>query len=115
MKTFVHKKTGELITYKDGCIYANRTVIEAELNLQFWEEVIQKDYEILSFRVISNKVILNKLPNGLFSATYRDGHREEDILSGDPKRVGWDDVEEEGYCSHNEPYGYQIYSVKRLS
>lgn len=49
-KTFKHKKTGELITYKDGCIYTNRTVIEAEPNLEFWEEVVEKEWEILSFK-----------------------------------------------------------------
>lgn len=65
MKTFVHKKTGEEITYKDGCIYTKRTVIEAEPNLQFWEEVVEKEWEILSFVNIRGSMF-EKYEEGLF-------------------------------------------------
>ena len=43
MKTFVHKKTGEEITYTDGCIYFGKGVIEAEPNLEFWQEVVKRE------------------------------------------------------------------------
>jgi hypothetical protein len=49
MKTYKHKKTGETMTYKDGLMMVDRCVIEGKPDSDFWEEVVEKDYEILSF------------------------------------------------------------------
>lgn len=53
-KKFKHKKTGEIITYKDGVIKSGTFVLDmgCEPSNQYWEEIGEpkKDYEILSLR-----------------------------------------------------------------
>lgn len=49
MMTFKHITNGSTMTYKDGCMQIDNLVIEGTPNLNYWEEVIEKDYEILSF------------------------------------------------------------------
>jgi hypothetical protein len=50
-RTFKHKKTGETATYKDGVFKQGRFTVEigAEPSSEYWEEILSKDYEILSF------------------------------------------------------------------
>lgn len=90
----------------------DNTFKKAHLYPEYWEEGVEKDYEILSFIVDSNKQILSRRQNGLFVSDFFkeiDGcYSEEDILSNDPKRVEW---EEDG----DDDYGYSIHSVERLS
>jgi hypothetical protein len=53
-KKFKHKKTGEIATYKDGILKSSGFCVEigVEPSSEFWEEVVEKDYEILT--VITN-------------------------------------------------------------
>ena len=46
MKTFKHKTNGSIMTYKDGCMKIDNLVIEGTPNLDYWEEVFEKE-EIL--------------------------------------------------------------------
>ena len=41
MKTFKHRTSGQIITYKDGCIRIDRSVIHTgeEPSSEYWEEV----------------------------------------------------------------------------
>lgn len=76
---------------------------------EFWEEMIEKDYEIMSFILNSNGAILTKRSNGRY--VYGDTsivgkYTEEDILSNDRKRTDWEEDE--------EGFGYSVHSVKRL-
>jgi hypothetical protein len=65
MKTFKHKKTGEIATYKDGVFKQGRFCVEigTEPSKEFWEEIIEIKplYFINSF--ISNRNIIN-IPEG---------------------------------------------------
>lgn len=51
MKKFKHKKTGEIATYKDGVLKSSGFCVEigVEPSSEFWEEVIEKDYLILTY------------------------------------------------------------------
>jgi hypothetical protein len=96
-RTFKHKKTGEVAYYKDGVCRQGRFCVEigVEPSSEFWEEVVEKDYEILSFRA-STGLLRIKDYDGLFQANgdvRRDNTTEQSLLKG-----GWD-----------------IYSVKRLN
>jgi hypothetical protein len=57
MKTYKHKKTGEIATYKDGILKSSGFSVEigVEPSSEFWELVPQKEFEIMSF--IANKDI----------------------------------------------------------
>ena len=92
MKTFKHKKTGEIATYKDGILKSSGFSVEigVEPSSNFWEEVIEKDYEILSFIDISKLI---KKEDGLF---YRENTQNKGVR--------------EDQISH-----FRINSVKRLS
>jgi len=57
MKTFKHKNNGSTMTYKDGCMKIENLVIEGEPNLNYWEEVLDKEWEILSLSC--NGIILH--------------------------------------------------------
>ena len=46
MTTFKHKTNGSIMTYKDGCMKIDNLVIEGTPNLDYWEEVFEKE-EIL--------------------------------------------------------------------
>ena len=50
MKKFKHRKTGEIATYKDGILKSSGFAIEigVEPSKEFWELIVEKDYEILS-------------------------------------------------------------------
>lgn len=50
MKKFKHKKTGDIATYKNGVLKSSGFCVEigVEPSSEFWEEVVEKDYEILS-------------------------------------------------------------------
>lgn len=52
MKTYKHKTNGSTMTYNDGCMRIDNLVIEGIPNLDYWEEVIEKDYEIIKQTVI---------------------------------------------------------------
>lgn len=53
MKTFKHKKSGEIATYKDGVLKSSGFCVEigTEPSSEFWEEIIEpkKDYEVLDY------------------------------------------------------------------
>lgn len=111
MKKYKHIKTGETVELfvisdkyldKDGAMIPKR-FIEGNSD---WEELKEKEYEILSFRLDSNGSILDKHENGKYGLG-GGYYTAEDILSGDPKRVDW--------CIAEKEYGYSIYSIKRLS
>jgi hypothetical protein len=53
MKKFKHKITGEIITYKDGVMKVKNLCIEAEPNLNFWEDItnIGNEYEVLEYTI----------------------------------------------------------------
>ena len=61
-KKFKHKKTGEIATYQDGVLKSSGFCVEigVEPSKEFWEEVVEKDYEILSFKNILTGIILKK-------------------------------------------------------
>jgi len=99
MKKFKHKKTGEIATYKDGILKSSGFCVEIgiEPSNEFWQEVIEKEYEILSFKhncggVFSksyskNKTKFSQVPEGT-------EYSEEKLLKDET---------------------FEIYSVKRLS
>ena len=108
-RTFKHKKTGELAFYKDGIFKQGRFTVEigVEPSSEFWEKVISKNYEILSFYTPESDSILDKKSNGLFSYGSGSGYySEEDLLSGDRDRMD---------LKGNDLFDYVIYSVKRLT
>lgn len=106
MKKFRNKKTGEIATYKDGCFKKGNCVVEigVEPSSEFWEEIIEKDYEILSFRtnkqilLIPEYVILNKEKDNIFrnhtACIFTISSSEDKLLNSS---------------------NYNIHSVKRLS
>lgn len=53
-KKFKHRKTGEIITYKDGVIKSGTFVLDmgCEPSSEYWEELkdFRKDYEVLSYK-----------------------------------------------------------------
>lgn len=57
MKTFKHKNNGSTMTFSDGCMKIENLVIEGTPNLDYWEEVVEKEWEILSFKNESNNQI----------------------------------------------------------
>lgn len=89
--------------------YYSGSWFDPSLFPEFWKKVEQVDYEILSFSLKCNGNILKKHSNKLFGV-YNGEFSEEDILSGDPKRISWNFSIEET----NDTYGYIIHSVKRL-
>jgi hypothetical protein len=68
MKKFKHKNNGSTMTYKDGCMKIENLVIEGTPNLDYWEEVIEKEWEILHFKNESNNQVYFK--NGDYYNTY---------------------------------------------
>lgn len=52
MKKFKHKNTGEIATYENGVLKSSGFCVEigVEPSSEFWEEIVDKTYEILSFR-----------------------------------------------------------------
>lgn len=96
MKTYRHKTNGSTMTYNDGCMKIDNLVIEGTPNLDYWEEVVEKEYEILSLRAKSTGLVRIKEEDGLFQAL------------GDERRT---DTTEE-YLLDRE---WEILSVKRLS
>ena len=101
MKKFKHRKTGEIAIYKDGVLKSSGFSVEigVEPSSNFWEEVVEKDYEILSFIGRNAKIplrILNKHTNLYKHVTTNNAEEltEKYLLSG---------------------VGYKIHSIKRLS
>ena len=97
-RQFKHRKTGELAYYKDGVFKQGRFCVEigVEPSSEVWEEVIERDYEILSFVSVQGDISF-KRKNGLFlnsSQIENTGEYEEN--------------------SHTYPY-WKIHSVKRFS
>lgn len=98
-KVYKHKKTGEIITYKDGIIKSGNYSIETgvEPSSEFWMELT---YEILSFKSKFNEFYTPRLQ--------RDGTFLNDPLmsqDGGGASLKW-------MLNENE---YYISSVKRLS
>lgn len=60
MKTFKHKNNGSTMTFTDGCMKIENLVIEGTPNLDYWEEVVEKEWEILSFKNADNNQIYTK-------------------------------------------------------
>ena len=65
-RTFKHKKTGELATYKDGIFKQGRFTVEigVEPSSEFWEEVVTKDYKIISWVDEKGNVYEDEKPIG---------------------------------------------------
>jgi hypothetical protein len=106
MKTYKHKKTGEIATYKDGILKSSGFSVEigVEPSSEFWELVPQKEFEIMSF--ITNQDIYWEgrlsIKNGtIVKRTY------EDNFYG----CGVNDKEGKLLASSN----WSIHSIKRLS
>jgi hypothetical protein len=96
-KKFKHRKTGETATYQDGILKSSGFCVElgVEPSSQFWEEVIEKNYEILSFKLGARIDTLRE--NGLYGiSTGHDKHKT-------------------GIYSVNSYINWDIQSVKRLS
>ena len=68
MKTYKNKRTQEIMTYRDGCMIVDRSVIEGKPDLDCWEEVIEKNYEIISIlgKITESLYVLNR-ETGLYS------------------------------------------------
>jgi len=96
MKTFKHKKTGEIATYKDGVLKSSGFCVEigTEPSSEFWEEVIEKNYEILK---ISGYTLRD---NGKYSH-----HKSQ-------SKIGVITAEK---LLSSDRYSYYIKTVKRLS
>lgn len=101
-RQFKHKKTGEIAYYKDGVFKQGRFCVEigVEPSSEFWEEVIERDYEILSFR---SKNLSFYQPRIQKDSTYLDCLINSQ--KGNGATLEW---------MLNEPE-YYIESVKRLS
>jgi hypothetical protein len=83
MKKFKHKKTGEIAIYKDGILKSSGFAIElgVEPSSKYWEEIIEKDYEILSLaRFCSIKPKITDVSD------YGDGYIEA-LLKCDNARI----------------------------
>lgn len=100
MKTFKHRTSGQIITYKDGCIRIDRMVIHTgeEPSREYWEEVIQKEYEILSF-----KCIVKNAPGAIL---------DEVRVIGESTNLLVEDYLERGSSVKNGDWA--IHSVKRI-
>jgi hypothetical protein len=105
-KEFKHKKTGEIATYQDGVLKSSGFCVEigVEPSSEFWEEVVEKNYEILSFK--ANKDILSIPKHTILTKE----------CSGDFVNYNACDVTiratENNLLKNND---WDIYSVKRLS
>lgn len=106
MKKYRHKTNGSTMTYKDGCMRIENLVVEGEPNLNYWEEVVEQEYEILSYECLNRsgecsepRQIFHKEINGLFTCN-KVTLSEEGI-----KRNFY----EKGIS------GFIIHSIKRLS
>ena len=83
MKKFKHRKTGEIATYKDGVLKSSGFSVEigVEPSSKYWEEIIEKDYEILSLaRFCSIKPKITDVSD------YGDGYIEA-LLKCDNARI----------------------------
>lgn len=68
-KKFKHRKTGEIVTYKDGVIKSGTFALDmgCEPSSEYWEE-IKKDYEILSYKQnISNRLYKKDFNNNFIA------------------------------------------------
>jgi len=65
-KKFKHKKTGEIATYQDGVLKSSGFCVElgVEPSSQFWQEVIEKDYEIVLWSFGNEDRFKTKNPDG---------------------------------------------------
>ena len=101
-KTYKHKKTGETATYKDGIFKQGRFAVEigVEPSSEYWEEVIQKDYEILSF--------YNNMNNSYYKFSHVNYKYTTFNVEDTHCAIGGRDLD---YCLKY----YQISSVRRLS
>ena len=102
MKKYKHKKTGEQASYKDGILKSAGFCVEigVEPSNEFWEEIIEKEYEILSFidnskvRLEPDFFIFKKGVDDFFTSRLNIKSTEEELLNN---------------------VNYKIYSIKRLS
>lgn len=98
MKKFKHKTNGSTMTYKDGCMKIENLVIEGTPNLDYWEEIVERDWEILSFTFDGIPTMAHIQRGGKYSCanllSREAGHHSYDnMIKGD----------------------WSIHSVKRLS
>lgn len=105
MKTYKHKKTGEIATYKDGILKSSGFSVEigVEPSSNFWEEIVEKDYEILSF---------SKNTSSFNIYTVRENGR---LLWDIPEYKGMNADNNSTHWTKAIENGYIIHSVKRLS
>ena len=66
-RKFKHKKTGEIAYYKDGVFKQGRFCIEigVEPSSEFWQEIVEKDFGILSFS-LNDKEFLFSEDDGMY-------------------------------------------------
>ena len=113
MRKFRHKKTGEVAREFPDYYRTSFWNIFSDIPKRFvensddWEEVIKRDFEILSFYTPESDSILHRKANNLFVHGEGNGYySEEDLLSGDKRRMDlWD-------C---DSFDYVIHSVRRFS
>jgi len=103
MKTYKHKTNGTIATYKDGVFKQGHCCVEigCEPSSEFWEEVVEKDYEILS--IIYHNNIFTKRDNGKYLF-------EKATLDEVQKGALYEEIQK-----YWDSYNFKIYSIKRLS
>lgn len=103
IKTFKHKKTGEIITYEDGVIKSGTFVLDlgCEPSKDFWEEIVEPEYTVLSFKSVHHECIFNLNEAGLYST--------------DSDKTGFNNVTPWMLFKIVDSGYYIIYSIKRNS
>jgi len=106
MKTYKHKKTGEIATYKDGILKSSGFSVEigVEPSSEFWELVPQKEFEIMSF--ITNQDIYFQGDLSIKEDTIVNRTNNDDFYGG-----GVLGTEDELLANPK----WSIHSIKRLS
>lgn len=100
-------KLGTIVSENPGIVFAdthfNIRVLNSHLknNSEYWEEIVEKDYEILSFVFRDDLNTINKHKNDMFKLT-KNGYERDTKISSTLKT-----------CLENPRM--VIYSVKRLS
>lgn len=97
-KVYKHKKTGEIITYKDGIIKSGNCSIETgvEPSSEFWTE--------LSYKVLETKVYNCQ---GISNGTYTEITSVKRLSDGEVFSIG-DKINFRGLYGNNSEYKYDI-------
>jgi hypothetical protein len=111
MKTYKHKKTGEIATYQDGILKSSGFAVEigVEPSNEFWEEVVEKDYEVLSWYF--GDMNITKNPDG--SASEYFIHSVKRLSDGEVFTVK-DIIKTSVDKSYCQIYGFRIVNDKLI-